>query len=433
MNSQTERIKKARMDIILSDPFFGSLLMRLSMVEDAGIPTFCTNGKWIKFNPGFSARLNDAELRGVLVHEVMHVALGHHLRRDGRDPMIWNMAADYAINNHLMEYSYRRAGAHISLPSGGLVDKKYKDMSAEQIYAKIATNSQSPKEQGQGQSQDGEEGESQSQGQGQGQAQGQEQGKGKGQGQGQGQGQGLGQGQGQKAKESGKGGSGRDHPSEGMVEDYPGDKAEMEEAKAELQSALSVAATLAKAQGKLPGFMERLVGEMLKPAIPWQEVLRQFVNCRIRDDYSWSRPNPRYMPYGYFLPSMDSECVGHIVTVIDTSGSISNEELAQFIGEIQAIMDDCKPVKLTVMYADARVNHIDEYEPGDQITPRAVGGGGTDFRPAIKAACELPEPPECIIYLTDGCGEFGKPPPIPILWVLTSSINPPFGDSTRIR
>jgi predicted metal-dependent peptidase len=83
--TQAQRIVKARMGVILSAPFFGSLLMRLKMIEDPSVATFCTDGKAIHYNAEFAASLSDAELRGVLVHEVCHCAQGH-LWRSGTMP-----------------------------------------------------------------------------------------------------------------------------------------------------------------------------------------------------------------------------------------------------------------------------------------------------------------------------------------------------------
>ena len=91
------KLTKARTQLLLNQPFFGSLCLRLKLVP-GDVPTMATNGKLILYNCGFVESLTPAELEGVLAHEVMHCALAHHCRRGSRDPRLWNEAADFAIN-----------------------------------------------------------------------------------------------------------------------------------------------------------------------------------------------------------------------------------------------------------------------------------------------------------------------------------------------
>ena len=121
------RIQKARTALLLDHPFFGALLFRLKGVECQSITTMATDGVSLFYNPTFVDTLNAATLAGVLAHEVMHPALHHHVRRSGRDPRKWNEACDYAINPLLVEQG-------LSLPEGVLLEARFRDMSAEQIY-----------------------------------------------------------------------------------------------------------------------------------------------------------------------------------------------------------------------------------------------------------------------------------------------------------
>src|SRR5947209_870002 len=104
MNTQSESITKARMNVILMAPFFGSLLMRLTMVRDDSVQTFCTDGKRIRYNEAYCAALSDGELCWILVEETCHCAQGHLWRMGTRDPKKWNHAADYQIHQMLTEY-----------------------------------------------------------------------------------------------------------------------------------------------------------------------------------------------------------------------------------------------------------------------------------------------------------------------------------------
>jgi predicted metal-dependent peptidase len=124
-----QRLVRARTQLLLNHPFFGTLAIRLRLVR-GDLPTMATDGRRIVYNPGFVQRLTPAELEGVLAHEVMHCALAHHCRRCTRNPRIWNEAADYAVNPLLL-------GAGVTLPAGVLVNPEFAGLSAEEIYARL--------------------------------------------------------------------------------------------------------------------------------------------------------------------------------------------------------------------------------------------------------------------------------------------------------
>jgi predicted metal-dependent peptidase len=122
-----DMVTKAVAAIVLDDPFYGYLLLRQEIVQDPDCGTACTNGKRVKYAPEFVKTLSMSQLKGLLKHEVMHVANMHHLRRQQRDPDKWNQAADYVINAILSE-------ANVDLPPGGLMDPQYADYSTEHVY-----------------------------------------------------------------------------------------------------------------------------------------------------------------------------------------------------------------------------------------------------------------------------------------------------------
>ena len=126
------KLTKARTQLLLNQPFFGSLCLRLKLVP-GDVPTMATNGKLILYNCGFVESLTPAELEGVLAHEVMHCALAHHCRRGSRDPRLWNEAADFAINPIVLNNG-------LALPSGALNDPGFAGLSAEEIYARLLQN-----------------------------------------------------------------------------------------------------------------------------------------------------------------------------------------------------------------------------------------------------------------------------------------------------
>ncbi len=124
---------RARTHMLFDNPFFGTLAMRLGLIEDLTIPTLNVDGHDIRYNPKFVNELqaqDTAYVKSAIGHEVMHCVLDHcgeGSRMAGRDPRKWNWAADYAANSILKE-------AGFVLHKDWLYDAQYKDMSAEQIY-----------------------------------------------------------------------------------------------------------------------------------------------------------------------------------------------------------------------------------------------------------------------------------------------------------
>ena len=123
-------ILKARAQLLMDEPFFGTLAIKLQLVADPSVKTAATNGTHLIYSPDYVLKLEPAKLKGLIAHEVMHCVLNHHTRRGERDPTLWNIAADIAENNHLIECGF-------VLPDGALIDKSYGDVPAETIYNKL--------------------------------------------------------------------------------------------------------------------------------------------------------------------------------------------------------------------------------------------------------------------------------------------------------
>jgi len=382
MDKAEQMIVRARTALILSEPFFGALALRLRCQEDPACETLWTDGLHLGYNPAFVETLSQAELKGVVCHEVLHCSNGHPWRREHRDMKKWNDACDYAINP-IVE------GAGMTLPDGCLNSPQFKGKSAELIYS-LLPNSESGK-------------------------------------------QGGGQGRGQQGKQGQAPGQGGSTYGPGEVRDAPAEGAADQEA--DWKIATAQAAKVAKSQGKLPAELDRWVGEALRPKVDWKAILHRFVQQAAKLDYSWRRPNPRYVASRLYLPVLHSEQMPPLVVVVDTSGSIGSEELKQFAGEISAIMAQVKPERVHVIYCDARVQRVEEYEPGDDLQLRPKGGGGTNFAPPFEWVQKEGLEPACLIYLTDGWGSFPtEAPPYPTLWIMTTDKDQvPFGEVVRLE
>jgi len=129
------RLSNTRVRMVLGHPFFGAIALKLKTIMTEVVDTAATDGRYVYFNPNFVVRLSDARLLGLWMHVLLHVALEHPWRRGNRDPSLWNMACDHAINP-LICLPPGEGGAGLELPPGGLSvpEPEYPKMSAEAIY-----------------------------------------------------------------------------------------------------------------------------------------------------------------------------------------------------------------------------------------------------------------------------------------------------------
>lgn len=361
-----DKILAAQTALLWDHPFFGVLMLQLRKVDatdDPRVNTMATDGRHLFYDRAFVDKLKKDELVFVLAHEVMHNALEHHIRRQSRHPMLWNIAADYAINGEL---STCKVG---TMPKEGLLDARFTGLSAEEIYRIL--EQENP-----------------------GAAQG-----------------GAMPGAGAGGDPGGCGGT-----IDGCAQH---DEAAKGELRAEMQAQIRQAAMAAQGAkaGSLPAGVTRIIEELLKPKVDWRAVLRRFVDESSTRDYAWHRPNRRLLPHGLVTPGTISNGVSHIVIAVDTSGSIDQEILRAFGGEINGAFGEGAVDKLTVIYADASVAHVEQFESGDELMLHPAGGGGTAFSDTFRRITEeFPDARACI-YLTDlEVSDFGEEPPMPVLW-----------------
>jgi predicted metal-dependent peptidase len=370
------RLSLAMTRVVIDHPFFATVLLRMHKVETTDIPTMGVDGIHLFYNPQFVHGKKTSELVFVLLHEIEHIVFMHHLRQNERDAELWNIAGDIVINGILSK------DCGLTAPKDAIIVKKYDGWHTEAVYNDLYKDMQKQKQQ------------------------------------------------------HGPGAAGC-----GMVfpQQAPGgnemSESDREYAEGELKQVLSQAATVAKRQGKLPAHLERLIQDLLEAKINWREYLHNFVKGKIKSDYTWTKPNRRYVGGDLYLPSVYSESPGEIVVVVDTSGSIGEHELKQFGGEIKAIVGDVKPEKTHVIYCDSQVNKVEVFTQDDEIVMlKGVGGGGTSFRPPFEYVKKKHIEPMALIYLTDMYGDFpGSPPSYPVLWgSTTKNLQAPFGQTLYI-
>ena len=415
------KLTRARTQLLLNQPFFGALCLRLKLAPEA-VSTMATDGRRIVYDPAFVDSLKPAELEAVLAHEVLHCALGHHSRRGQRDPVVWNQAADFAVNPIIIANGF-------TLPAGALMDSRFSDLSAEEIYARLIDERSSESRPAPPQSPDAPEpatrtGDTQQGGQ-------------------------TPQGSGSVNPNSGHlpeagdaagGKPGGFEPGRfGEVLDATEDdgnaasQAEKSRQEHEWSIAADQALRSSRSCGHQPANIDRPLSESRQSKQDWRSILRDFVTARAPADYRWSPPNRRYLAAGWYLPSVERAGLGAIVVAVDTSGSIAQRELEQFAGEISAISEEARPEAIHVVYCDASVQGAQEFQAAEPVHLEPRGGGGTDFRPVFEWVAESCIDPVCLIYLTDlCCHSYPEPPDYPVLWVTNSRRTAVFGETLRI-
>lgn len=218
----------------------------------------------------------------------------------------------------------------------------------------------------------------------------------------------------------------------GGVDDAPGD-VPVDQQEAEAKQELAQAIQIGKQQGSLPGGVE-LMAAVLEPRVDWKEVLARFLSEPAKNDYSFSRPNRRYLQHGIILPSLYNLEVGEIVLIADTSGSMDEEALNRVCTEMSDVASSFK-AHMTVLYVDTVFQGMQEIEPDDDYVLDPKGGGGTDFRPGFEWLAEHGISPKTVVYFTDGESDrFPEEPEFPVLWCITggNKFVPPFGEVIKI-
>jgi predicted metal-dependent peptidase len=364
---------RARTALILDQPFFGTLALNLQLVENASIPTAAVDGVSLFYNPHFILDQADRIKLSIVCHEVGHCMLDHIGREDARAHNRWNRACDYCVNLILYDSGF-------DIPNTWLLDEQYRDMSAEHIYQLL-------------QDEDGA---------------------------------------GTLGSHPGPGEPGGPMDDIRPAPAVPGGPAAAGLAQTWQINVLQ-AAQVAKEAGKLPASLERLAQGIAAPTVDWPTLLRRFISARASGDYSWARPNRRMIVHGVYLPSLYSETVDLVAVGVDTSGSIDAVTLAAFGAEIGAIMAEVRPLRVVVLYCDARVGRVDIFEQGEPFKLHPVGGGGTAFKPVFERLEAMNVTPSALVYLTDLYGPCNFPPPgYPVLWCCTSDNVAPWGDTVRI-
>jgi predicted metal-dependent peptidase len=352
--------------------FYASILYKMPLVIKNEIPTMATDGTNIFYNEEFTDNLTEQELDFVLCHECLHRVLLHHLRFGKRDHELWNIATDYAIN-----FSLTQSGL-ISMPEGGLLDKRFANMKSEKIYDILKEESKTkpkPKPQSWG----------------------------------------------------------NVIPQEGKTQD------QIKQEIATINAETMMAVNTAKAIGKLPSSVKDIINEMKRSQVDWTDVLRRHCVGDQPEGYSFRRPNRRQWYINEIITPISNKVgVGDIVIGVDTSGSVSNKELSYFLGELNSLSEEVKPNSITIITCDAKIQDVVKYESGETVKDIVCKGrGGTLVMPVFDYIAKENLNVDSFIYFTDlGISDYPREEQnYPVLWVSTDTRQDeaPIGTTTYLK
>ena len=377
-----QRIHRAHNQLMRS-PIFAGLSGVIAYgdvrIEDT-LPTAATDGKNVIYNPEFVEKLDEKELTFIVVHENLHKAYRHlttwaHLWKE--NAQLANMAADYCINWQIKNMDPKCEITR--MPEDGLYDEKFANMDTQTIFNLLKQNPPEPQ---------------------------------------------SGDGHGQPLDEH------LWEQAQGMSE------AEKQQVNEAIDSALRQGELLA---GKLKGSSMRELGVLPDPEVDWREQLRDFVSSLAngRDMSTWRRPNRRHLYQNVYMPSAISETVGPIVIGVDTSGSISNDDVGAFLVEIASLCNQVTPESVDLLYWDTAVANEEHYEQGQYEmligSTKPAGGGGTSPQCVKKWIDKQMIKPEIVLMLSDGYVDDWPDFGVPTLWGMTSNIKAPNAVTIRIK
>ena len=395
-NKILDKLITARVGLLLRHPFFGNMATRMHLIEASDwCATLATDGRNFYYNLGFVDRLTPKECEFGFAHEVLHNVFDHLGRRDGRDPTLSNIAADYAVNQILKDEKIGVSPTWIRI----FQDNKYRGWSYEQIYEELYDKAEKIDIGSLGELLDEHL---------------DEDGDGEGEGD-------------QDGDQDGKGKRPRLTPEERKA------------IRDEIKEAMVSAAQSAGA-GRMPASISRLIQNFTEPKMDWRQLLRMNIQSIVKSNFSFSRPNRKSQHCGAVLPGMMNEETIDVCVSIDMSGSISDAMAKDFISEVKGIMEEYKDFQLQLWCFDTDVYNHAKFtgDTADEIMDYKVqGGGGTAFEANWDFMKEQGIEPKKFIMFTDGypCGTWGDENYCDTLFVVhgNDTIIAPFGQTAHYK
>ena len=372
---KVQSLSKISKELMLKEPYYGFFLIMLNKVWRKDLPTAGVSKHNINYqlaiNEEFWTGLSDDHKMGLLKHELLHIAFGHLVSFGSfSNKKLANVAMDMEINQYI-EASW--------LPEGGINIDDYADLNLDKkagcrYYYDQLLRLQDEKEK------KGSTGN---------------------------------QGMDQLLDDIANG----DIPDHSTWEEFNDlSEAEKKLIEKQVQKILSDAKEQTiKKRGNVPGEIEGLivVEEFTKPKFDWKGYLRRFTgtSTKIFTKKIRRKENRRYEEN----PGLKIKMKQHMLLAIDTSGSVSNDELAEFMNEIHHIHK--AGVDITIVQCDTSIRSIEPYKGKNDL--KVHGRGGTEFDPVLDYYNANLKKYTSLVYFTDGECYTSVKPRSRVLWVLS--------------
>jgi predicted metal-dependent peptidase len=367
-NEILDMLIKARVDMLMKQPFFGNLATRLNFIDATKwCPTAATDGKNFYYNKDFIAHLDQGERVFLIGHEVLHCVYDHMdaTMIGDRDRRLCNIAQDYVINADLVDANVGDKITKVDI----CFDWTHRGKNWLEIYDELF---QQAKEEGrviEVKTLDmhlDDEGED-AQGQG-----------------------------------AGANSDGKNDGSQGPIQ-YTDE--EKEQIKQDFRNATMQSAKVAGAAGNLPNGVKRLLKDLLNPQLNWKELLAMQIQSVIKSDYTYNTPSRKGMDSGIWMPGMDREQTIDIALALDMSGSIFDTMARDFLSEVKGIMDQYTDFRIHLFCFDTEVHNpqvFTEHNMEEFMDYELAGGGGTEFDCCFNYMKEEGITPAKFVMFTDG-------------------------------
>jgi predicted metal-dependent peptidase len=362
-----EKISQAKAKLLVEYPYFGTLASKISLEINDDIESFKSDGKKIEYREEYLADLELSEIEFILANGAMHKALAHENRKGNRSGWLWRMATDIAINDMLIENG-------LDIPYGAEYRKRFAGMYAEEIYAELKDDILRDDEDLEYEADDAEDVEQNNEPKGE----------------------------------------------EQIEEEVLTEQLQAEEAIALLEQKFQ--------EGEVPESIERFFDISQFGKIDWRDELRDAIDKYYRDDYTLIPPSKKLLYQGIYLPSNISNTF-KLVIAIDSSGSIDEILLNEFLSEVNFLMEHLQNYQIDLLVCDDKIHSHKTFYSGEALDVQIIGNGGTDFRPVFEFVDQNIDEVKLLLYFTDLDGVFPKEPPnYAVKWISSNEKEAPFGE-----
>jgi len=380
MNQTDKKVSQAKAKLLVDYPYFGTLASKIEVVINDDIEAFKSDGKKLEINSDYLQNLELSEMEFVFANGAMHASLAHEMRKNNRSGWLWQMATDMAVNDMLVQNG-------LNMPYGAQYRERFSGMYAEEIYAELKDDILHDDEDLEYEADDSNDVQNNNE---------------------------------KKSDEK----QNKQQTQQELEEEILQEQLFAEEAIALLESKMQT--------GEVPVTIERFFQISDFGKIDWRNELRNAVDKYFKDDYVVMPPSKKLLYSGIYLPSNVSQTF-RLVIAVDSSGSIDEVLLGEFLSEVNFLMTLVPNYKIELLVCDEKIHSHKTFQSGDVLEVDVKGGGATDFRPVFRFIEENFDAVKLLLYFTDLDGTFPKnAPDYEMKWVSSKEKKLPFGTLIKL-